>query len=150
MRAARDRSDALAAIAGIRGLQSRAGEIQALHAANAHRAAKERYGICVETLNETQAGWAKAVESGSFNPEMARHWFAALERGHAEQRRLEAEVESARAALERDRAAWQAAEARSDAAREQAEAAAKRANRQRDDRRLAAIEDRAAERTLRS
>jgi hypothetical protein len=144
MGAARDRSDALAAIAGIRGLQSRAGEIRALRAVQAHRAAKERHDDFAETLAETEAGWAEAVKSGSFDPQMARHWFAALERGHEQERRLEAQVEEAREALERERAAWQAAEARSDAAHEQAGGAAKRADRQRDELRLAALEDRAA------
>jgi hypothetical protein len=149
MGAARDRSDALAAIAGIRGLQSRAGEIQALRAVDAHRAAKERHENWVETLAETQAGWAKAVAGGSFDPGMARHWFSALEQGHAEERRLEAQVASAGERLERDRAAWQAAAARSDAADEQAQAAAKRAASQREEARLAALEDRAAARTIR-
>jgi hypothetical protein len=150
MGAARDRSDALAAIAGIRGLQSRAGEMQALRAVQAHRAAKERHDDFVEALGETEAGWAGAVQSGSFDPEMARHWFAALERDHAQERRLEAQVDEARDELERDRAAWQAASARSDAAREQAEAAAKRADRQRDELRLTALEDRAAAGATRS
>lgn len=149
MGAARDRSEALAAIAGIRALQSRAGEIQALRAVNAHRAAKQSYDGCVEALIETQAGWAEAMQGGSFDPEVARIWFTALEQGHAEERRLEAQLESARNELERDRAAWQACAARSDAAREQAEGAAKRADRQREDARVAALEDRAAARTVR-
>lgn len=150
MRAARDRSDALAAIAGIRGLQSRAGEIQAVRAANAHRAAKERYDLCAQALIESQAGWAKAVEDGSFDPQVARIWFAALERGHAEERRLDAELESARKEMERCRSAWQASIARSDSAHEQAEAAGKRVGRQRQDAREAALEDRAAAWTMRS
>ena len=143
MRIARERSDALAAIASICVLQGRACEALALRAAAAHRAAKERHEACAEQLAQTQAGWSEALARSKFDPGLARHWFAAVELVGAEERRLSAQEQEAREALERDRAAWQAAMARSDGAREQANAAARRADRQRDEGRLAAIEERA-------
>ena len=144
MRLARSRADALTAVARIRALQSRATEIEAVRAVNAHRAATERHESCAEALAEIQTGWSEALQGGSFDPGMARYWYAALDRGCAEERQLAELVEAARDRLEQDRAAWHAASARSDAAREQAQAASKRLARQREEIRLAALEDRAA------
>jgi hypothetical protein len=143
MRVARERSSALAAIASICVLQGRACEARALRAAAAHRAARERHEACGERLAQTQAGWSEALARATFDPGLAGHWFAAIELASAEERRLAAQEQEAREALERDRAAWQAAMARSDAAQAQAKAAARRADRQRDEGRLAAIEERA-------
>jgi len=144
MAAARSRADALATIAEIRGLQSRAAELEAARAAGERRAAEERRADCAERLAETEAGWAAAVAGGAFDPELARHWFAALEAGRAEQYRLAEEVAAADAELSRRRSEWQAASARTDAAREQSRIATRHAGRRRDEARLAAVEDRVA------
>jgi len=142
--AARSRAQALATIAEIRGLQSRAAELEAARAAGEHRAAEERLADCAERLAGTEAGWAAAVAGGAFDPGLARHWFAALEADRAEQDRLAEEAAAADAELGRRRAEWQAATAHTDAAREQCRIAARRAGRSRDEARLAAVEDRAA------
>ncbi|HEV2818514.1 MAG TPA: hypothetical protein VGW40_14975 [Allosphingosinicella sp.] len=144
MARARVRAEALAVIAEIRGLQSRAAELEAARAAGERRAAEESCAECRERLAGTEAGWTATIEEGALDPELARHWFAALEAGRAEQHRLDEEAAAAEDALVRSRAAWQAASARTDAAREQSGIAARRAGRRREEARLAAVEDRAA------
>ena len=144
MAAARDRAAGLAVIAEIRGLQSRAAELDAVRAAGERRAAEERHAEGRERLAGTEAGWAASVEGGLFDPELARHWYAALEAGRAEQRRLDEEVAVAEEELTRRRTAWQAASARTDAACEQSRIATRRAGHRRDEARLAAVEDRTA------
>ena len=151
MRAARDRSDALAAIAekfaGCKVVPAKSGRCApSTPIARRRRSMRWRRGV----EYATQAGWAEAMAGGSFDPAVAGHWFAALEQGHAEERQLEARMEGARSEMEQERAAWQSSAARSDAAREQAQTAAKRADRQRDDARVAALEDGAAVRAARS
>ena len=144
MAAARDRAEALKVIAEIRGLQSRAAELDAVRAAGERRAAEERRTDCAERLAGTEAGWAATVGGGAFDPELARHWFAALEAGRAEQHRLDEIAAAAGEELERRRSDWQAASARTDAAREQSRIAGRRAGHRREEARLAAVEDRAA------
>jgi len=144
MAAARSRADALATIAEIRGLQSRAAEIEAARAAGERRTAEERRAEAAERLAGTEAGWAASLAGGAFDPGLARHWFAALEAGRAEQHRLDERLAAAEQELAGRRAAWQAASARTDAAREQSRTATRHAAHRRDEARLAAVEDRIA------
>lgn len=142
MAAARDRSRALQAIAELRNLQSLGREMEAVRAANAHRAAAERHEASLDALAGVEAGWAETLQGAAFAPDMASQWAAAFAEGEAEARRLEADTEGALKQRERDHEAWQASLGRTEAARGQARAAAKRAERQRDEARLAALEDR--------
>jgi hypothetical protein len=116
--------------------------MEAVRAANAHRAAGERHEASLDALTAIEAGWAETLQGAAFVPDMASQWAAAFAQGEAEARRLEGEAESALRRRERDHEAWQASLGRMEAARGQAKAAAKRAERQRDEARLAALEDR--------
>ena len=76
MATARDRCCTLATIAELRRLQSLAAEMEAVRAANAHRAAEERYEASLALLAKTETGWSEAMEGVVFSPDLARQWAA--------------------------------------------------------------------------
>lgn len=143
MNARRTRAADWRAVAEIRALQSRAAEMAAVRATHEQDAAATRHGESQAALDAAQQGWAAAL-AGVFDPEMARRWFADVDRRQAEESAAGTALAESDRLLEARRTDWHAAEARADVADARHLDASARAVRRRDEARLAAVEDRAA------
>jgi hypothetical protein len=141
---ARDRPADFQAIAAIRGLQSRAAELEVARAAGESRSKAEEERNRAAALDETERGWAAALGGASFDPALARHWSADVAARQDDERRAKDAARTAEAALAERRTAWHGAIARAETAEAQAHAASSKAARRRDEARLAVLEDRAA------
>jgi hypothetical protein len=150
MNARRARAAAFKAVAGIRGLQSRAAQLAVVRAENERRSRSEEQARSAEALDETQRGWAEALGGASFDPGLARQWFADVGARQADERRATEALGEAETRLGERQTACHAAIARADTAEAQAKAAASQEARRRDEGRLAALEDQAAFRRRRT
>jgi hypothetical protein len=133
-------------LAAIRAVQGLAAELDAARAADRVRTLSGERARCAESLGRLHQGWAAAVEGGSCDPGLARHWYRSAESERAEEDRLAKQEQAAEAELKLLREAWQQASARSQAAHDRARAASRKARRRREESRLNALEDRAASR----
>jgi hypothetical protein len=140
----RTRASDWKAVAEIRGLQSRAAEMDAVRAGNGRDEAAGRRESAEAALDEAQLGWIATVEGGVFDPLLTRHWFAEVGRRQAEESEAGEALRDADRRLEESLAAWHVARARADAATERRRDASAMASRRREETRLTAMEDRAA------
>jgi hypothetical protein len=143
MSARRARTAAFRAVAGIRGLQSRAARLDVASAETERRLKADEQGRRAAALDETQRGWADALDGAIFDPGLARIWFADVDARQADERRASESLREAETALAARQAACHEAIARADTAAAQAKTAALREARHDDEARLAALEDQA-------
>jgi hypothetical protein len=142
MSARRARAADWQAIAAIRRLQSRAAEIEAMRAGREREQAAQRQAESDAALAEAQRGWESTLE-GAFDPGLARHWSADVDRRQAVSKAADTEANEAELRLRDKRAAWNAADARAEVAEDRQRAAKGAAARHREEARLEEIEDRA-------
>jgi len=143
MSAVRARAAAWRAIARIRRLQSRVAELDVARAGGERETAAQRHARAEQLLDQAQSGWAGAIE-GAFDPGLARHWFAKVDRERAGERQAGETLREADTRLEEKRGDWHAAEARGEVAEERSRRATAGAARRAEEARLAESEDRFA------
>lgn len=146
MNARSARAAAMEQIAVVRGLRRRSAELEAAKAELALRRRQEEQAAAAAGLDAEQAGWAAAIGSATFDPNVGRCWSAALTRLEADLHCAEQEAVAAGDDLKRRRIEWQAARAQSETAEEEARRARGEAARHREEGRLAEQADRAAQR----
>jgi hypothetical protein len=144
MRARRARTAAFRAVADIRGLQSRAAALAVARAENERRSKSDERSRRAAVRDETERGWAEALDGASFDPGLARQWFAEVVVRRADEQRAGEDLRDAEAALAARQAAGHEAIARANTAAAQAKTAASQEARHDDEARLAALEDQAA------
>jgi hypothetical protein len=149
MNARRARAADWRAIGAIRRLQSRAAEMEAVRAGREREEATKRQAESEAALAEAQDGWESAL-AGAFDPGLARHWAADVDRKQAASRAAERAANEAEARLDDKRTALNAADARAEVAEDRHRAAAGAVARHREEQRLAEIEDRASREAKRS
>jgi hypothetical protein len=150
MNARRARAAAFKAVAGIRGLQSRAAELAVARAENERRSRSDAQGRCAAALDETQRGWAETLGGASFDPGLARQWFADVGARQAEEKQASEKLDEAETLLGERRTACHEAIARAETADAQARKAASQEARRRDEARLSALQDQATYRRRRT
>ena len=122
MSARRTRAADWKAVAEIDGLKSRVAEMAAAQAGKERGSAAERHEEAEAALGEAQQGWAAALD-GTFDPGLARHWFAHVGRRQAEEKTAGDALAEADRQLAEKRAAWHGAQARADVVGERARSA---------------------------
>jgi hypothetical protein len=128
-------------IVEIRLLQNRAAEMEVARAGRGRETAAETLVRAEQSLARAQGGWTNALE-GAFDPGLARHWSAEVNRNGADEREADETLREADRQLEEKREDWYAAEACSDVARDGHYRALHAAARRREEARLAEAEDR--------
>jgi hypothetical protein len=144
MRAGRHDAKVMKEIAAIRSLQRRAAEMDAVRAEAERRAAEERHAEGRDAVRAAEEGWSIAVGSAAFD--LSGSWLHALGVRETEAQALGRDEDRATDAAAERRRAFQDATARSDAADDRARAAARAVVRERDESRIAMVEDRFAAR----
>lgn len=130
-------------VAEVRALQSRAAELAAARAALERQQADEAAKEAWLALDDAQRGWAAAL-AGTFDPGLARRWFAQVESRNSEAKQAEQGLRAADQRLQDRRGEWHSARLQSDLAGDQRRAAWAEVSRAKDEARLAELEDRAA------